>query len=315
MSKKIHDIYIKKGEKISAYDKRINDMLPVHAGYAYFDANIYDSRRNMLGTYIVWNGVINSAMLNPLTEQGYILECQENVAACICRFGKALPVYIKLYSYKGKLQTKRVFIVFSDDEYEMAYTGMSVKAPEQIFFKDVVMVESGSYNLEAVKVESSFDGNSASSYNLAGFDANSFNLSSFNISSFNISSFNLNIFNISSFNISSFNTFGLSNSFNISSFNAFWMNNSFNVSSFNTFWLSAGSFINTSFNMDICKGSFSVSGSAMSVWNYNFVLPDDTDNHEVNDGELASKEVEDYLFKQFYEVYGIGCLGYGLNLI
>lgn len=173
-------------------------------------------------------------------------------------------------------------------------------------------VNRGSFNLGSFNLGSFNKGSfNVTSYNLGSFNLSSFSLSSFNLTSFNLGSFNWNTFNLSSFNLGSFRI----GSFNIGSFNLGSYNISFgNNSSFKSGLFELGSYVLGSFNVNYSNssyrnmlGSMNRSGSFANLSGSYNVLSDNAYYNEV---------AENYPFENLLkEIFGIGLMGYGLNLI
>lgn len=211
------------------------------------------------------------------------------------------------------------------------------------------VMEAGSFNLSSFSIGSynvsSFNVGSfnASSFNVGSFSLSSFNVGSYNVSSFNIGSYNISSFNVGSFNVSSFNIgFFINSSYNVTSFNLSGFNlSSFNIGSYNISSFTIGSyniasFINGSFSINgfllgsFSVGSFNTSSFNLSSFNLssfnlssfnigsfslteNNVLFEDITYHHMPITTLSPNE---FTMDRFYlDIYGIGCLGYGLNLI
>lgn len=163
----------------------------------------------------------------------------------------------------------------------------------------------GSFNMGSFSLGSYFAG----SYKGTLLNTGSFNLSSFNLSSFNISSFNLGTFNISSFNISSFN------------FGSFNLNLLKNISgSFRNILLDTGSFFAGSFNKSYLLNSsfnknFFNSGS-FSAGSYKNGLIGSFNINVLSDEYINTSKEDSYPYESLLkEIFGIGFMGYGLNLI
>ncbi len=326
-------------EKMEAYDNRINACDPLLVGYAYFGPCGYHGQSSSYGLYIVWNGEINSLLDAPHPEYGYAIECDKDSAIRFYTNMQGVGVYGKLQSVGGKVTIPYMFLANEDEIYQVSYIGMSVARPDGICFQNMnankpqdisasddsyAMSNTGSFNLGSFSLGSfdigSFDIGSFNlaifnigSFNLGSFDISSFSLGSFNISSFNLGSFSLSGFNLGSFNLSSFNlsSFNLG-SFNLGSFNlGSFKLSSFNLSSFNLGSFNLGSFNLGSFNLSsfdlgsFNTGSFDLQGFDISNFGPKSALPFKT-----------SLKPEEFNMQSFYkDVYGIGYLGYGLNLI
>lgn len=141
------------------------------------------------------------------------------------------------------------------------------------------------------------------SFNFGAINGGSFNLSSFNVGSFNFGSFNWNLFNLSSFNLGSFNW----NFFNLGTFNRGSFNRgSFNLSSFSIETFTLSSFNLSSFNMGSNRFKLSENGS-FNTGSFRNVLSDE---------QYYNNNIQGLIFEDFLkEIFGIGYMGYGLNLI
>ena len=146
----------------------------------------------------------------------------------------------------------------------------------------------GSYNVGSFYLGSFYGG----LYNFGSYLSGTFNIGSFNFGAFNFGTYNISSFNIGSFNLGLFNT----GSFNIGSYNI----GSFNLGIFNTGSFNIGSYTLSSFNMGVYNTGSYISTSIAGDYDYGRLSPADY------------YDLRDYIM---HEVYGIGCLGYGLNLI
>ena len=206
----------------------------------------------------------------------------------------------------------------------------------------------GSFNLSSFNIGSFNIGTyNVSSFNLSSFNLGSFNIGSFSTGSYSLTSFRglfgLGSFSLGSFNIGSFNGFGHEFEFEFgygSGFSGFGTYNisSFYLGSFSLGMFGFGSFTTGSFN--IGSYNFSLAGGSFSIGSYNIgsfnigsfmaglfnscsynggsfrmnFNNNDSGSEPVYyiDPEISDEDINDYIM---HEVYGIGCLGYGLNLI
>jgi len=328
MSTIYNELNRKSVEKLDAYDNRINSYDPLLVGYAYFGPCGYHGQSSSYGLYIVWNGEINSLLKAPHPEYGYAIECDKDSAIRFYTNMQGVGVYGKLQSIAGKVTIPYMHLADADSTYQVSYIGMSVARPDGICFQNMTdnkpadIFESkseagceatGSFNLGSFNLGSFNLG----SFNLEGFNLGSFSLSSFNLGSFNLSSFNLGSFNLGSFNLSSFNL----SSFNLSSFNlGSFSLSSFNLSSFNLSSFSLGSFNLGSFNLgsfnlgSFNHGSFDL--GSFSLGDFKYAVDSSTSFYASTLPFKTSLKPEEFSMPSFYkDVYGIGYLGYGLNLI
>lgn len=328
MSTIYNELNRKSVEKLDAYDNRINGYDPLLVGYAYFGPCGYHGQSSSYGLYIVWNGEINSLLKAPHPEYGYAIECDKDSAIRFYTNMQGVGVYGKLQSIAGKVTIPYMYLADADSTYQVSYIGMSVARPDGICFQNMTdkkpadIFESnseagceatGSFNLGSFNLE----GFNLGSFSLSSFNLGSFNLSSFNLGSFNLGSFNLSSFNLGSFNLSSFNleSFSLS-SFNLSSFNlSSFSLGSFNLGSFNLGSFNLGSFNLGSFNLgSFNHGSFDL--GSFSLGDFKYAVDSSTSFYASTLPFKTSLKPEEFSMPSFYkDVYGIGYLGYGLNLI
>lgn len=328
MSTIYNELNRKSVEKLDAYDNRINGYDPLLVGYAYFGPCGYHGQSSSYGLYIVWNGEINSLLKAPHPEYGYAIECDKDSAIRFYTNMQGVGVYGKLQSIAGKVTIPYMYLADADSTYQVSYIGMSVARPDGICFQNMTdkkpadIFESnseagceatGSFNLGSFNLE----GFNLGSFSLSSFNLGSFNLSSFNLGSFNLGSFNLSSFNLGSFNLRSFNleSFSLS-SFNLSSFNlSSFSLGSFNLGSFNLGSFNLGSFNLGSFNLgSFNHGSFDL--GSFSLGDFKYAVDSSTSFYASTLPFKTSLKPEEFSMPSFYkDVYGIGYLGYGLNLI
>ena len=333
MSTIYNELNRKSVEKLDAYDNRINGYDPLLVGYAYFGPCGYHGQSSSYGLYIVWNGEINSLLKAPHPECGYAIECDKDSAIRFYTNMQGVGVYGKLQSIAGKVTIPYMYLADADSTYQVSYIGMSVARPDGICFQNMTdnkpadifesnseagCEASGSFNLGSFNLGSFNVGSfSLSSFNLGSFNLSSFNLGSFNLSSFNLGSFNLSSFNLGSFNIGSFSlsSFNMS-SFNLSSFSLGSFNlGSFNLGSFNLGSFNLGSFNLSSFNLGSFNlGSFDL--GSFSLGDFKYAVDSSTSFYASTLPFKTSLKPEEFSMPSFYkDVYGIGYLGYGLNLI
>ncbi len=323
MSTIYNELNRKSVEKLDAYDNRINGYDPLLVGYAYFGPCGYHGQSSSYGLYIVWNGEINSLLKAPHPEYGYAIECDKDSAIRFYTNMQGVGVYGKLQSIAGKVTIPYMYLADADSTYQVSYIGMSVARPDGICFQNMtdnkpadifeskseaVCEAPGSFNLGSFNLGSfNLEGFNLGSFSLSSFNLGSFNLSSFNLGSFNLGSFNLSSFNLSSFNLGSFNLGSFSlGSFNLSSFNL----SSFSLGSFNFGSFNLGSFNLGSFN----HGSFDL--GSFSLGDFKYAVDSSTSFYASTLPFKTSLKPEEFSMPSFYkDVYGIGYLGYGLNLI
>ena len=313
MSTIYNELNRKSVEKLDAYDNRINGYDPLLVGYAYFGPCGYHGRSSSYGLYIVWNGEINSLLKAPHPEYGYAIECDKDSAIRFYTNMQGVGVYGKLQSIAGKVTIPYMYLADADSTYQVSYIGMSVARPDGICFQN--MTDNKPANIFESNSEAGCE--ASGSFNLGSFNVGSFNLGSFNLGSFSLSSFNLGSFNLSSFKLGSFNlgSFNLS-SFNMSSFNLSGFSlGSFNLGSFNLDSFNLGSFNLSSFNLgSLNLGSFDL--GSFSLGDFKYTVDSSTSFYASTLPFKTSLKPEEFSMPSFYkDVYGIGYLGYGLNLI
>ena len=332
-------------ESINSYDKRISELDIMHIGYAYFSTAVYDVKRHVLGFYSVWNEVINSKFAEPLQSYGYVLSCSQLEAGDFFLSDKAVPIYCRFASIRGRLLPRYLYIKHEGRNLVVSYIGLSVSKPINLCFKGMQLpinltdsngiITSSFINAEAYSIPSSFNASSyiGGSFIVGSFIASSFSESSFNIGSYNVTSFN-GLFNINSFYENSYTV----SSFNLGSFYyEFFNNSSFETGSFNIgSYLLNESYLGSFFNYSFLSGSFNLAIVNNSSYNlnssfniksfidgsYNDLLPDNIITpfmKKTLGGEYGSQVMEaikeEAVNKLYLEVFGIGSAGYGLNLI
>ena len=321
----------KKNESLSDYDKRINSMPAFHAGYAYFGMNAYDDFHHIYALYITWNGEVNSKLFDKLNDFGYVIHCSAGEAENFCNSKTGYLVYVKLRSDNGNLYCDKQYIPYNGKNYLVSYTGMCVPKPDFVYFNELaedkieldtsaevmLLPTSATLNASSFNISSGLFRNiKGSSFNIGSYNVSSFNIGSFNIGSFYAGSFNVSFINNGSFNISFFNT----GSYNIGSFNIgsylslFFKNGSYNVSSYNIGSFNLGSFNLSSFNLgSYLSGSYKM--GSRSFEQLKEVNNDTDSNNEIIDEKMNQYYKDKQIDLIIHEIYGIGCLGYGLNLI
>ena len=182
------------------------------------------------------------------------------------------------------------------------------------------LFNTGSFNMGSYNAGSYRTGG----YNMSSFSVGSFRLGSFNVKGFGIGSYNVGSYSIGSYSMSSYNI----SSFSIGSYTA----KSFNISSFGANISIGGSYSGGSFNMGVINMSSFNSGSYnISLYNTgsfnrssftSYSLNKSYANREFIDAEYDSNDKfkqgsnDDWAFEYLLDVvYGIGRMGYGLNMI
>lgn len=321
------------GESLIDYDKRINSLKAQHIGYAFFRSINYNASNHQFSVYIVWNGKFNQSLNDPMPDGGFVIHCSEKEAMELCKVNAGVKIYSRLYSCEGRLTARDIIVFFNDKKYVLSFTGVSVSKPEMVCFMDV---DSNSFLAEddnepvigefesnrKIKQSGSFNIGSFrnKAYSTGSFLNGSYTVGSFNISSFNIGSHRIGSFNASSFNIGSFNLETLSKgSFNIGSYTA----GSFSIESFLRGSYSVGSYVLGSFSAGLYNnsstgsfniGSYDISSFNLSSFNIGSYSSNiwgsySCDVMDMNDTESFPYE------KLLCELFGIGKMGYGLNLL
>lgn len=83
-------------EEQSHFDRRISQMLPVMAGYCYFDIRNYDTFSGEYNLYIDWDMELMEYLAYPLPSGGYFVKVTSEQADDFNELGEGVPVYMKL---------------------------------------------------------------------------------------------------------------------------------------------------------------------------------------------------------------------------
>ena len=313
-------------ETKAQYRQRLADAAFVHAGYAYFGANSFDSCLKHYRLTICWNGEFNCKLSSPNPDRGYIIECSTQEARSIYNMGAVCPVYVKLGVLLQQPVCTDIKVLCKNKDYDVKYLGLNEYSIDEAYFPDFF---SADYDVELFentankkeRYDSGFNINKGGllflddninsidcikqTEHIKRLDAGDFNYGSFNIGSFSLGSFNLVSFSIGSFNMGSFNM----GSFSIGSFNM----GSFSMRSFNLGSFSIGSFNFGSFNLGSYNlGSFNFGSFSDVFFNMKSISTTDDSTSRSNDEE---NDVMRLRYDIMRDVFGVGLLGYGLDLI
>ena len=99
-------------EEQSHFDRRISQMLPVMAGYCYFDIRNYDTFSGEYNLYIDWDMELMEYLAYPLPSGGYFVKVTSEQADDFNELGEGVPVYMKLIGKNGQIYSYRTYLVY-----------------------------------------------------------------------------------------------------------------------------------------------------------------------------------------------------------
>lgn len=123
-------------ESERGYENRINQCPPQHAGYIFFDRINYDAVRHVFSAYAVWNGEFNAKLQDSLPEGGFEIHCSRQEAEYFCTEVSGVPVFVKLFAKTGRLFSKEIFIRYRDKKFLVNFTGCEVVPIQLVCFRD-----------------------------------------------------------------------------------------------------------------------------------------------------------------------------------
>ena len=110
-------------EEQSHYDRRISLMLPVMAGYCYFDIKNYDTFSGEYNLYIDWDMELMEYLAYPLPSGGYFVKVTSEQADDFNELGEGVPVYMKLIGKNGQIYSYRTYLVYRGRPYSIEFSG------------------------------------------------------------------------------------------------------------------------------------------------------------------------------------------------
>ena len=105
-------------EEQSHFDRRISQMLPVMAGYCYFDT--FSGEYNL---YIDWDMELMEYLAYPLPSGGYFVKVTSEQADDFNELGEGVPVYMKLIGKNGQIYSYRTYLVYRGRPYSIEFSG------------------------------------------------------------------------------------------------------------------------------------------------------------------------------------------------
>ena len=110
-------------EEQSHFDRRISQMLPVMAGYCYFDMRNYDTLSGEYNLYIDWDMELMEYLAYPLPSGGYFVKVTSEQADDFNELGEGVPVYMKLIGKNGQIYSYRTYLVYRGRPYSIEFSG------------------------------------------------------------------------------------------------------------------------------------------------------------------------------------------------
>ena len=110
-------------EEQSHFDRRISQMLPVMAGYCYFDIKNYDTFSGEYNLYIDWDMELMEYLAYPLPSGGYFVKVTSEQADDFNELGEGVPVYMKLIGKNGQIYSYRTYLVYRGRPYSIEFSG------------------------------------------------------------------------------------------------------------------------------------------------------------------------------------------------
>ncbi len=98
-------------------------MLPVMAGYCYFDIRNYDAFSGEYNLYIDWNVELMEYLAYPLPSGGYFVKVTSEQAHEFNELGEGMPVYMKLLGRNGQIYSYRTYLVYRGRPYSIEFSG------------------------------------------------------------------------------------------------------------------------------------------------------------------------------------------------
>ncbi len=98
-------------------------MLPVMAGYCYFDIRNYDTFSGEYSLYIDWDMELMEYLAYPLPSGGYFVKVTSEQADDFNELGEVVPVYMKLIGKNGQIYSYRTYLVYRGRPYSIEFSG------------------------------------------------------------------------------------------------------------------------------------------------------------------------------------------------
>ena len=98
-------------------------MLPVMAGYCYFDIRNYDTFSGKYNLYIDWDMELMEYLAYPLPSGGYFAKVTSEQADDFNELGEGVPVYMKLIGKNGQIYSYRTYLVYRGRPYSIEFSG------------------------------------------------------------------------------------------------------------------------------------------------------------------------------------------------
>lgn len=122
-----------KYEDISQFDNRISNMLPIVAGYAFFDLRNYDPESGEFSIYIEWDEELNRQLAYPLPSGGYFIKATGRQACMFHDMGHGIPVYMKPVARNGKIYSYKQYLLIDGRPFSVEFSGANLLPIEDRF--------------------------------------------------------------------------------------------------------------------------------------------------------------------------------------
>lgn len=120
----VYSLFLKRaGEKLSQFDNRIFNMLPVAAGLVFFDMRNYRNDNGEFNVYIEWNEELNSILNDRLPSGGYFIKATGKQARQLEEKTGGIPVYMKLIAHEGRLYPYRTYVMWNGRPFSVEFNG------------------------------------------------------------------------------------------------------------------------------------------------------------------------------------------------
>ena len=113
-------------------------MLPVMAGYCYFDIRNYDTFSGEYNLYIDWDMELMEYLAYPLPSGGYFVKVTSEQADDFNELGEGVPVYMKLIGKNGQIYSYRTYLVYRGRPYSIEFSGAELIPFEEKIQKCVI---------------------------------------------------------------------------------------------------------------------------------------------------------------------------------
>lgn len=118
-------------EYVDEYENRINCMPAIACGNLFLKKDEYNIDKGIFVAKINWHNSLKIIMSEQLPEDGFYLDVSRDDAKSIFFAGILQPVYMKLVASGKRLFIEKIFVVLSNREFEIHYSGKSSFSAKQ----------------------------------------------------------------------------------------------------------------------------------------------------------------------------------------